>query len=274
MKKHFAVLAVALSCYTTSFTNAARANDGSLEWGGSPQLLSSHPNVAMQSEVITMNIGAQNVTVDCRFVFKNHGKATTVRMGFPDEGSGATAFEADSEDPKPKTAPTGFTSFKSWVDGAPTKTTAVRSSRSGLTWHTKSVRFPAQSTRIVRDLYTVPIGGQMGAGMYYRQASYTLHTGASWRGPIGRSEIIVNFVNTGGADVLRPTTIEKLKAEHPAALDWKTVAKGTVIYIGPSAPSVNGRTLRWVRTNWNPTKKDDIFLAFNPVGTNGQRLGN
>ena len=269
MKKYFAVLAVALSSFTGVFTDAARANDGSIAWGGSPQLLSSHPSVAMQSEVIVMNIGKENVTVDCRFVFKNYGKATTVRMGFPDAGSGDTAFQDEYEDPKPKAAPTGFTSFKSWVDGAPAKTTAIRSGTSGLTWHAKTVYFPALSTRIVRDLYTVPVGGQFSRNRIYSQTSYTLHTGASWRGAIGRSEVIVNFINTGGADILRPLDLKATRAKYATDIEWSKLPRGTILYRGPVAPTTKGRTLRFVRTNWNPRESDDIWLAFNPRGLNG-----
>src|SRR4028118_808793 len=66
----------------------ALANDAGISFGGSPRLLKGHPSVAMASEVIVMTIDEEKVTVDCNFVFKNNGKATQVRMGFPDEGQG------------------------------------------------------------------------------------------------------------------------------------------------------------------------------------------
>lgn len=261
--KKLAVFAVVLSALTT---NSARANDGGIAWGGSPKLLSNHPSVAMQSEVITMNVGKDNVTVDCRFVFKNYGRATTVRMGFPDEGSGDTPHEADYQMMAPNKVATGFTSFKSWVDGVRVKTQLIHSNQSQMSWHAKSVYFPRSSTRIVRDLYTVPIGSQIGLRNIYKQTSYTLHTGASWRGAIGRSTIIVNFINTGGANRLKPVSIRSLKAENDNIefVDWKKLPRGTVIYKGNIKPTAKGRTLRFVRTNWNPTENDDIFLAFNP----------
>ena len=270
MKKYFAVLAVALSSFTGVFTDAARANDGSIAWGGSPQLLSSHPSVAMQSEVIVMNIGKENVTVDCRFVFKNYGKATAVRMGFPDAGSGDTPHQdAFDNDVSAKRAHTAFTSFKSWVDGKAVKTQLIRADESQKSWHAKTVYFPALSTRIVRDLYTVPVGGQFSRNRIYSQTSYTLHTGASWRGAIGRSEVIVNFINTGGADILRPLTLKAAKAQYVDDVDWSKLPRGTILYRGPVAPTTKGRTLRFVRTNWNPRESDDIWLAFNPRGLNG-----
>lgn len=264
-KQLFAICAVAVC--TLSLTNVARANDGGIAWGGSPKLLSNHPTIAMQSEIITMNVGQESVTVDCRFVFKNYGRATTVRMGFPDEGSGDTPHQADyvegGKNDKPLTA---FTSFKSWVDGVRVKTQLIGSGDPSLSWHAKSVYFPRSSTRIVRDLYTVPIGSQIGLHNIYKQTSYTLHTGASWRGAIGRSTIIVNFINTGGASQLKPISIRSFKAENDNIefVDWKKLSRGTVVYKGNIAPTAKGRTLRFVRTNWNPTENDDIFLAFNP----------
>lgn len=266
MKKQLLAICAVAVC-ALSLSNVARANDGGIAWGGSPKLLSNHPTIAMQSEVITMNVGKENVTVDCRFVFKNYGRATTVRMGFPDEGSGDTpheaAYEEGGKNDKPLAA---FTTFKSWVDGVRVKTQLIGSGDPALSWHAKSVYFPAFSTRIVRDLYTVPVGGQIGGRYYYHQTSYTLHTGASWRGAIRRSEIIVNFINTGGANRLKPVSIRSLKAENDniAFVDWKKLPRGTVIYKGNIKPTAKRRTLRFVRTNWNPTENDDIFLAFNP----------
>ncbi|HVF85853.1 MAG TPA: DUF4424 family protein [Abditibacteriaceae bacterium] len=268
-KRRFALTAALLSlCAIPS-----RANDGGIAWGGSPRLLSSHPSVAMQSEIITMNVGKENVSVDCRFVFKNYGRATTVRMGFPDEGRGDTPHQTEFETRTPgKKAVTAFTSFKSWVNGVPVKTQLIRSNESQLSWHAKSVFFPESSTRIVRDLYTVPVGGQIGLHGYYHQTSYTLHTGASWRGAIRRSEIIVNFINTGGANQLNPVSIRSLKAENDNVefVDWSKLPRGTIIYKGNLKPTAKGRTLRFVRTNWNPTEQDDIFLAFNPRGNDGK----
>jgi hypothetical protein len=66
----------------------ARANDGGIAWGGNPRLLQSHPSVTMQSEEINITVRNETVTADCRFVFRNDGKATKVRMGFPAEGAG------------------------------------------------------------------------------------------------------------------------------------------------------------------------------------------
>ena len=53
----------------------AVANDGGIAFGGSPRLLTGHPTVSMESEVVRIDVGEQNVRVDCRFVFRNDGPA-------------------------------------------------------------------------------------------------------------------------------------------------------------------------------------------------------
>ena len=68
---------------------AARADDGGISFGGSPHLLKGHATVAMKSEVVKMDVHDKVIKVDCRFLFHNSGPACTVRMGFPDEGTGA-----------------------------------------------------------------------------------------------------------------------------------------------------------------------------------------
>lgn len=261
MKKFPTLCAVAVCAL--SLTQVARANDGGIAWGGSPKLLSNHPSIAMQSEVITMTVGKENVTVDCRFVFKNSGRATTVRMGFPDEGAGDMDRDEDADTSNSawkKTRPqSAFTSFKSWVNGVPIKTELIRSDNPSQNWHAKTVYFPATSTRTVRDLYTVPLGGQIARYGYYQQAFYTLHTGASWRGSIGRSEIVVRFLR--GYATLTPMRLQKDDPEQVEKL-LRGKTSHYIVYRAPSVAQAKELTLRFVRTNWNPTKDDDIQLFF------------
>lgn len=248
----------------------SEANDGGIAFGGSPKLLKSHPSVSMKSETIRMHVGQDVVTVDCRFVFRNNGPATTVRMGFPDEAAGEQAREVGDVDEQGreiwKTTPprSNFKSFKSYVDGKPVKTTLIRANQPSHFWHAKVVRFPARSTRIVRDVYTVDVGGQITADSYIHQASYILHTGASWNGPIGYSEVIVTFDPKRKQPTLplRARAVASYASGPPFHLSWKTLPSGTVYYNGPSKPIVKGRTLRFVRSNWHPKPSDNIWLGF------------
>ena len=248
-------------------STGARANDGGISWGGSPSLLKSHPSISMESEVVNITVGPENVLVDCRFVFRNAGAATTVRMGFPDDGEGESGFySGDSEWSKEK-AVGRFAWFKSWVDGAPTKTTLEKSSEPGKLWHAKAVSFPARSRRTVRDQYSVPIGQQIARNGIYWQTAYTLHTGSSWKGPIGRSEVIVSFVRPLGASKVRAIPFSKvpfvIESGDRDYVFERAMKPGVVVVSGgPGMPVASGKTLRWVKTNWRPTKKDDVFLLF------------
>lgn len=102
-------------------------------------------------------------------------------------------------------------------------------------------------------------------------AGYTLHTGSSWRGPIGRSEIVVTFERAPNR-TLRVIALDSLKSnpklelyqEDAAVARMVTLMKkwGNVVYSGPGRPHVQGNTLRWIRTHWRPTIKDDISFWF------------
>jgi len=251
-------LIAAITCL--SLAAAASANDGGISYGGAPRLLSGHPSVSMESEVINMTVGKKSTTVDCRFVFRNHGPACTVRMGFPDQGEGANdPDEEHSDDYASRPAVTLFHSFRSWVDGSEVRTKLIRSNESGLFWHAKTVRFPANGAHIVRDLYTVDIGGGIVGvahqkSVFGAETSYTLHTGASWHGPIGRSEVNVRFA--------RPDITPPLSLGTRFDSEIANTSAHVIRYAGPCKPTVDGTTLRFVRTNWRPRDADDIYLAF------------
>ncbi len=246
-----------------TITGIARADDGGLSFGGSPRLLSGHPSVSMQSEIVTMAVGSETVKVDCLFVFRNDGPACAVRMGFPDEGRGSE--DPDEEGVDTSHPPKGtFTSYVSYVDGARVPTQIVRAGTPGNFWHTKTVRFAANSTRRVRDVYTLGTGGQiaaMGNGEY-SETYYILHTGASWHGPIGRAELDITFAPGAVRGPIHLVPLSAVKDNEPQNYNWPHGAPGTVIYRGPSAPTVQGRTLRFVRSNFEPGYLDDVLLYF------------
>lgn len=250
--------------FCVGLVSAASANDGGISFGGSPGLLKGHPTVLMRSEVIRMTVGEEVVTVDCRFVFENSGPACTVRMGFPDEGRGAD----DPDEDEPHNPPTGtFTSFRSYVDGHPVATQLIRAAARSRYWHAKTVVFPAHSRHVVRDVYTVTVGAQITpVNSNAHQTSYILHTGASWHGPIGRTEVIVKFDRKRMTGPLAPQRVtagqlRKSRGSPVWGRDWSK-QRNRVYYQGPSRPEVDGTTLRFLRSNWRPASKDDIYLVF------------
>jgi hypothetical protein len=239
-------------------TSASRANDTELTYGGTPRPLNGNTTVAMKSEYVKMVVGDKWVTVDCQFTFENRGPARKVRMGFPDEGG-----EPDEgPDGKPLPPQGTFASFESWVNGKPVKTTVIKAADPGDVWHVKTVDFPADSTLRVRDRYTVEVGNSVAYfPVSVHLARYVLHTGSSWRGPLGRSEIEVVFTRKSVRSPIVTKPMPKIDGRGPAAVTWSD-DKRTVYFAGPCPPTVSGKTLRFVRTDWRPTAKDDIFLLF------------
>jgi len=257
----------------------ASANEGSLRMGGSPGLLTGHPTVTMTSELVKMTVGKENVAVDCRFVFTNHGPACTVRMGFPDQGEG---YYDPDEETEPatvmKTPPhSTFDSFRSYVEGKECQTKLIRADREGKFWHTKMVTFPAYSVLHIRDVYTQRISNDTAARVgneyvYALEVAYILHTGASWHGKIGRTEVDVTFPGkriTGSLHTIPLKSVtdkpdgHKLRNGDP--LKVNPFRPNSVVWTGPCVPIVEGKTLRFVIKNWRPKPTDDLLVLFEYV---------
>ncbi len=254
-----------LACASLSF-----ADDGGLAYGGSPRLLKGHPTVTMLRELIQITVSKESfLKADCLFVFTNNGPACSVRMGFPDEGDAASDPDKDYDgDNVLKTPPkTTFESFVSYVQGSKVATRLIRANESGHYWHTKTVKFPAHASIEVRDVYTqyggggvAVCGGQVASAM---QIGYILHTGASWHGNIGRCEVVVTFKSDSMPKTLKAVPIGKVSYDSDGRyLKIGIPSKNVVVWKGPCPPSVNGRTLRFVRQNFRPREKDDIELTY------------
>jgi hypothetical protein len=211
-----ALLLAALFCAVVP----ARANDASLDLSGSPRLMAGHPSVRMQSERIFLRVEKNRVQADCRFTFVNTGPACVVRMGFPDD-----SYERRASASTDAPFKSGFTSFQSYVDGraVPTRTESAADSPTAggdnTLWRVKMVAFGARgkrnSVRRVREVYTVPIGSEL--TFLSSLAGYTLHTGSSWKGPIGKSEVEVLFARPLGRRALRAFSMAELNPGDRAA---------------------------------------------------------
>lgn len=263
--KHFSLLLLLMSAV------AARANDASLDFSGTPRQMSGHPSVEMKSEIVRLSIGRDTVRADCRFEFVNHGAACDVRVGFPDD-----SFERMGGGYEDQMPPSGFASFRSFVDGREVPTRIVKgpvAGGEGTIWRVKTVHFAARgragSIRHLREVYATAIGGEM--TWPSGRAGYTLHTGSSWRGPIGRSEIIATFerapqnrVAATALETLLSDPAKELFRDEAASARMTVLMKtpGNVVYSGPGRASVKGNVVRWVRTQWRPTSKDDIAFWF------------
>lgn len=264
MKKTIALL-LALSASILSGVNlTASADDGGISFGGSPKLLKGHSSVSMKDEVVKMEVGDEQIKVQCDFTFHNDGPAAKVRVGFPDEGQGSMEpYQGEDKIPTGKNLKATFLSYESWVDGKKVATELVPTDNRELYWHAKTVQFKGNGDTKIRDVYTLPPGGQMtNENGLYKQTYYVLHTGSSWKGPIGKGEVIISFKDEA---LKGPIQAKQLKSigKDPAELVWSKLPSGTVLWEGPGAPKVEGKTLRFTFTNLKPTAKDDVHLYYN-----------
>ncbi|HZH97639.1 MAG TPA: hypothetical protein VEX38_01595 [Fimbriimonadaceae bacterium] len=136
----------------------------------------------MLAESINIRLKDRKAAVEVLFTFKNHGKATRVTMGFPEEGSAG--------------GNRSMKGFRSWIDGVPAKVkrrrlTPTRGEEAS--WkavYLKEVPFRRGQTRRVRVTYTGIYGGDVtGRAML----EYVLRTGKTWKGPIGQCRITVDW---------------------------------------------------------------------------------
>jgi len=241
----------------------ANADDGGISFGGSPHLLDAHSSVSMQSEVVQVNIQKDLIKVDCKFVFHNGGPKSTVRMGFPDQGLGAAEpYQGDPVPTGPNLKAT-FDSYESYVNGKKVPTKLVPTNKRSLYWHTKTVTFKANSDCIIRDVYTLPPGRQLtNENGAYQQTSYTLQTGASWHGPIGKADIVFHFAPELVPKGIHLKALKSLPEPDLQHLKWSQMPEGTVIYDGVSEARLAADTVSFAKSNFRPTTKDDIHLYY------------
>lgn len=233
------------------------ADDGWVPLQGSESSLNEHPTIQMKSEVVVATIHQKYADVDCRFRFVNHGGATDVRMGFPDQSSQGEISASIYE------------KFKSYVDGkiAKTKFEVIDNNA----WQTKTVHFAKGETKIVRNTYRVdhtelslgPIG------KFIQGFDYVLRTGATWQGKIEQCEVRVTFDKGVGPQKLTSKSLmdgAECGAFAQSLEFWKSHPNG-IVWSGPCKPKISGRTLTYLTTNLEPTEKSDIGFLFGPLVT-------
>jgi hypothetical protein len=186
--------------------------------------MESHPSIVLRSHVVKIKLAPAHADVDCTFVLHNTGKATRVLIGFPESGGG------DIVVPK-----MGFRYFRSYVDGKRVQVRVQEQRRDVdpggyFRWYLKRVRFGAGQTRVIRNVYRAPLGAISTGHDFF---DYILTTGASWKGKIGRSDIIVEL---SGLD-------------HVVDLE-----------IRPEGYRRVGNRIVWRLENYEP--KENIFIMF------------
>jgi hypothetical protein len=200
--------------------------------------MKSHPSLVLRSQVVKVKMNSEYADVDCTFVLHNTGKATSVLIGFPETGGGT--------DVQPSAK--GFEYFHSYVDGKPVRVRVYKQEAytDGYSrWYVKRVYFRAGQTRVIRNLYRMRLGFDSLGG---RSFEYTLSTGASWKGKIGRADIIVQLIGPS----LRNAT------------EWR---------ISPRGYQRVRNQIIWRFRNFEPMKDIDIWFrpAYYHLYFNGSR---
>ncbi|MHB1458949.1 MAG: hypothetical protein ACYC0V_18725, partial [Armatimonadota bacterium] len=138
----FAVVGLLFIC-AVAWSNDSRV----VGVGGSVTPMEQGNTVRMVSEKVNIRLAWDGARVRCRFVFKNEGPATIVKMGFPEQAGGDVTQIKKS----------AYKNFKSWVDGKKVQTRFVPSAESSIShyraWHVKDVSFKAGQTRVIEDEY-------------------------------------------------------------------------------------------------------------------------
>ena len=215
-------------------TSVAFSDDG---WwstaGGIGAYGKGHPTIRMVSEDLKIQIvDDQTAKVNVLFSFRNEGKATQVTMAFPESYEMREGKSLDK--------------FRTWVDGKLVSARRVILSKGDLTdedvgdrigkavW-LKKVIFAANQTLSVRVAYEGHLSGNTSGD---RTFSYTLTTGATWKGPIGSCKITVTWPKK--SDLCTPC-LSLLPAK------WQYL---------------NGQTAVATLLNWRP--KDDLTMEMVP----------
>jgi Copper amine oxidase N-terminal domain len=196
--------------------------------GGSLGLLTSeHPAVAMASEQVVADLYPEYVEVACRFHLRNTGQAQSLLMGFPD----LYGY---------KTQP--LYALRLFVDGrrVPTQRLEDRPLSGRPRWYTARVRFAARQERVVDVAYWHRYDEPPYAASGLRTFIYVLWTGRTWKGSIGKADIVVRL------------HLERGQRVTGAALAWS----GDCL----TPPRRSGAQLAWHLTDFEPGKEAQLTV--------------
>jgi len=178
----------------------ARADGEPATWYGPTLVPVTSESIRMVRERVVVELSPLRAKVDATFVFENEGAATEQVVAFPDIGWVGASLHA----------------FRTWVDGTEVDVGFQKGGAdAGL--HYWTVDFPAGSQRVVRVRYeTVRDPVQVGNYMLVDDFTYVLTTGARWKGPIGRAEIVLDLVDLTHDQIIgaHPKTSERTEAGY------------------------------------------------------------
>jgi hypothetical protein len=208
----------------------ADADDSAIQGvGGAIQLMDEHPSVVMEQMQAAIHLSPDRGRVDCLLVFHNTGPRTSVRMGFPEEGT---------DEGRPLHGRVGFTTFATWVDGrrVPTAIEGETSSAgSWERWRVKTVQFSTAQRRRVRVRYSARTGDDISGRHYF---AYRTGSGASWKGPIGRARISLQV------------SYDRARWQLSVPAGFRQLSQGRY---------------EFARRGYEPSARDEVIISFLPV---------
>jgi hypothetical protein len=231
----------------------ALADDTSLGATGGTVYPVKSADVRLDAETVQATCFGEFVEYRVDFRFVNDGAARTIRLGFPFDY--ADYRENDSEPP---------VGFQAWQDGDPLQVRVVPArpvdggEEGGYFVHV--ARFPRGATTITVSYLTQYSSSAMGrrAGADWGDpgfgmaswCEYWLHTGSTWKGPIGEAVVRYRF-----ADSFDGLDIELTSAETDPAVE--DVGEGVPVTAPDGWTTPLPRAYQWRFRDFEPLLDDD-----------------
>lgn len=243
---------------------AALANDTAVGAIGGDVYPLSNADIRMESETVQAVCYREFAEYRVDFTFVNEGEPQTVKLGFP--FAITSAGEMGMGEPP--------VAFRAWQDGRPLAVTLGRevsqddlmTSDDAPGYFLHEATFPRGKTVITVSYLarpTISAGsrfnelappgfGTLGISGWSAHHSYWLHTGAGWKGPIGKAVIRFRL-----ADSFDGWAVDVKAAD---AASYETGSGNTTK--PESYVKLDDRTYQWVFEDFEPTEADDIRLSF------------
>ncbi|MBK8015019.1 MAG: hypothetical protein IPK13_27180 [Deltaproteobacteria bacterium] len=220
------------------------------------------PAVRMEEEEVTISLYPLFAIVRATFVMKNTGATFNDEIGFPGAGVPVGGQFA---------AHVALRGFRAWIDGKAAKT-AERLIRNEYafgppkrgggrytrtreeTWHVFTAHIPKRKSvtitveyAVLSEQHDVP-DAQPLAKMHY-----ILHTGRSWKGPIGSG--VVRIVAEEGVDPASISTVNHAFRGLSNTTKYEP-------FVLPKGASRTDNGFEWKFTQLSPTEKDDLEIVY------------
>lgn len=220
------------------------ANDAALGRAGSNVMPVYDVPVRMVHERVDINL--QTNSVDAIFTFQNLGPEATILMGFPMLKEQPDGADRGDDRQRPYFGYAGFKAYLVSDDGRQTELTTEE--KDGLRppsgeyfskWVVFRVPFKQGETKTVRNVYKAEYAYVNSIGEAHLE--YVLSTGATWQGPIGKSEVNVFYGD---------------------------IAPHTLTLVRPFGYTIDAkeRVIRWVFKDLKPTRDDNIQVTMRNSG--------